>query len=118
MSIKPEFVNRIMTRQKEYEFRRKVCKKEINKIYIYSTAPVQKVVGEAEVEDILICTPSQLWAITKDKAGIDKPFFDRYFENREEAVAYKLSNIVQYELPKSLVEFGIKSAPQSYQYID
>ena len=117
MSIKPEFVARILSGQKEYEYRKTICKKTVDKIYIYSTVPVQKVVAEAEVEEILIESPTKLWELTHRESGIDKAFFDKYFENKEEAVAYKLTNVKEYERPKQLHELGVKTAPQSYQYV-
>lgn len=118
MSIKPKYVKSILSGEKVFEFRKKACKKTIDRIYIYSTVPVQKVVGEAKVESILIKSPAELWKLTHAGAGIDKDFFDKYFENRKEAVAYKLSNVKKYNKPITLSEFGIKAAPQSYQYID
>lgn len=118
MSIRPEFVRQIMTGKKKYEYRKRVCRNKIDRIYIYSTVPVRKIVGEAEIESVLVNTPEKLWEITKDAAGIDKEFYDSYFGDREEAVAYKLINIKSYENPKTLKDFGISVAPQSYQYID
>ena len=47
LSIKPEYVEKILKGEKRYEFRRKLCQKEVDKIYIYETSPVKKVVGEA-----------------------------------------------------------------------
>lgn len=117
MSIKPEYVQRILAGKKEYEFRKRVCRKNIDKIYIYSTNPVQKVVGEAEVESILVASPEEIWRRTKEKAGIDKHFFDRYYKGKEAAVAYKLINVIKYEKPRTLDELGVKTAPQSYQYV-
>lgn len=118
MSIKPEYVHRILSGRKIYEYRKKACKKAVNRIYIYSTVPVQKVVGEAEIESIIVDTPDKLWKLTHKGAGIDKVFFDSYYENREIAVAYKLINVKKYKEPKTLSELGIKTAPQSYQYIE
>lgn len=117
MSIKPEFVASILSGKKEYEYRKTVCKRAIDKIYIYSTIPVQKVVAEADVEAILVESPSRLWELTHQESGIDKDFFDKYFENRKEAVAYKLTNVKEYSKPKQLQDLGVKTAPQSYQYV-
>lgn len=117
MSIKPEFVQGILSGKKVYEFRKRACKRTVDKIYIYSTVPVQKVVGEAEVETVLLKSPEELWRITQAGAGIDKGFFDQYYQDREEAVAYKLTNVIEYDKPKSLMDLGVKVAPQSYQYI-
>ncbi len=118
LSIKPEHVENILNGKKIYEFRKIVCKEEINKIIIYSTTPVMLVVGEALVEEIIIDKPNVVWNITKKRAGIDKKFFDEYYKDRERAVAYKLSCIIEYEVPKKLDDFGIKNAPQSFVYID
>ena len=76
-----------------------------------------RVVGEAEVEDILIDNPEIIWKKTEKKSGIDKKFFDRYYENREQAVAYKLKNVIKYREPKELKDYGINSAPQSFRYV-
>lgn len=51
-------------------------------------------------------------------SGIDKAFFDKYYIDREQAVAYKLRNVVKYEEPRKLKDYGISSAPQSFQYIE
>ena len=75
------------------------------------------VTGEAEIEDILVDTPEIIWERTKEKAGIDKRFFDRYYAGRNQAVAYKLKNITEYEMPKELKDYGISRAPQSFQYV-
>lgn len=117
LSINPSHVENIMNGIKIYEFRKKACKRHVDKIIIYSTTPVMKVVGEADVDEVLIDKPSEIWKITRKKSGIDKTFFDDYFEDRDQAVAYKLKNITKYSEPKELIELGIKNAPQSFQYI-
>ena len=118
LSINPVHVKKIMNGKKSYEFRKKACKKPVDKILIYSTTPVMKVVGEAEVEDILIDQPENIWKKTRQKSGIDKAFFDQYYRDREQAVAYKLKNVVEYKMPRDLREYGIKNAPQSFQYVE
>lgn len=100
-----------MNSEKEY------VKKPVDRILIYSTSPVMKVMGEAEIEDILVDTPEIIWERTKEKAGIDKRFFDRYYAGRNQAVAYKLKNITEYKMPKELKDYGISRAPQSFQYV-
>ena len=48
LSINPEHVENIMNGNKLYEFRKKACKRHVDKIIIYSTTPVMMVVGEAD----------------------------------------------------------------------
>lgn len=118
LSINPSHVENILKGTKKYEFRKKACKRHVDKILIYSTTPIMKVVGEAEVEDILIDEPEVIWKKTEKKSGIDKNFFDKYYENREQAVAYKLKNVIAYQEPRELKEYGVACAPQSFQYIE
>lgn len=117
LSINPEHVENIFNGTKEYEFRKVKCKQPVEKIIIYSTAPVMQVVGEAKVESVLEDTPDIVWKRTKKKAGINESFFQRYYEGKEKAFAYKLSNVVRYECPKDLSFYGVKAAPQSFIYI-
>ena len=106
-----------MNGSKQYEFRKRICRRKVDKILIYSTKPIMKVVGEAEVEDILIDEPEKIWEKTKKKSGIDKNFFDEYYLGKSFAVAFKLKNVIKYNNPKELSEYGILNAPQSFQYL-
>lgn len=74
LSINPNHVENIMNGTKRYEFRKRACKRHVDKILIYSTTPVMKVVGEAEVEDVLIDKPQIIWKKTQKKSGIEKLF--------------------------------------------
>lgn len=118
LSINPEHVKNIMNGTKTYEYRKKACKKHVDRMLIYSTNPIMKVVGEAQIEEILIDTPEKIWTKTESNSGIDKSFFDQYYKNREQAVAYKLKNVIQYMKPKELKEYGINTAPQSFRYVE
>lgn len=117
LSIHPEFVDKIMTGEKKYEFRKVKTKKKPDKIIIYSTSPIGKVIGEAEVEDVLINDPKHIWEETKEFSGINKKFYIEYFKNKDVAIAYKLKNIVEYTEPQNIEDFGLKTAPQSFVYL-
>ncbi len=117
LSINPEHVDSIISKKKTYEFRKTKCKQDIDKIVIYATAPISKVIGEVDVLEIIEDIPENVWDITGDYSGISKEFFEEYYRNREKAVAYKLGNIKKFKNPKLLKEFGINFAPQSFVYI-
>lgn len=117
LSINPEHVENIFDGKKKYEYRKTQCKRKVDKIIIYSTSPVMKVVGEAVVKEVLVAEPKEIWEKTKKQSGIDKKFYDKYYHNKALAVAYQLTNIVKYDKPKELVEYGIKAAPQSFVYV-
>lgn len=117
ISINPEHVKNILNGTKKYEYRTKAAKTDVKKIIIYETTPVKKVVAEVEIEDVLMMSPEDLWEETKNQSGITKSFFDSYFKNRKIAYAYRLGKVKVYEEPKSLIEFGLRCAPQSFVYI-
>lgn len=117
ISINPEHVNNIISGKKKYEYRRIAAKQDVSSLIIYETTPIKKIVAEAEVLDVLILPPEQLWQETKDSSGISKSFFDKYFNGREVAYAYKLGRVTVYQKPKRLVDFGVKTAPQSFVYV-
>ncbi|MCO7125158.1 ASCH domain-containing protein [Sporolactobacillus shoreicorticis] len=117
LSIHPSFVDKILSGEKRFEFRKVLAKKKPQRLVIYSTSPISSVVAEADIEDILVDTPDNLWDKTSNYAGVDKIFFNEYFKNRQQGIAYQLTNITQYENPKSLKDYGLQNAPQSFVYI-
>lgn len=117
ISIKPQFVEKILDGTKKYEFRTKAAKEDIDCLIIYSTFPTKKVVAEAEIVEVLEMTPDELWEETKKFAGIDEATFYSYFRNRDVAFAYKLGDIKEFSIPRDLKHYGIEYAPQSFVYI-
>ena len=119
MPINPEYVDEILSGNKKYEYRKTKARREnIDKIIIYSTYPIMRVVAEVDVIGILEDSPEKLWEQTKKYSGITKDFYSEYYKNRENAVAYKLGNIKKYKNPKKLSDIGINYIPQSFVYLD
>lgn len=117
LPIKSVYVDKILSGEKKYEYRKKLCKKRINKIYLYKTAPEKAIVGEAEVLDFLVLNKEQLWEETKEKSGISKEYFDNYFKNSKMACAYALGKVVPYDKKIKLKNIGINYTIQSYVYV-
>lgn len=118
LSIKPEFAEKILIGEKRYEFRRKLCRKDIDKIYIYETSPVKKVVGEVSVIGKMQGDKDAVWSRTKASAGVSREGYERYFDGMETAAAYCLGDVMRYETAKDIKDFGISKPPQSFVYID
>lgn len=118
ISINPQYVEKIISEEKKFEYRTKAAKQDINKIIIYETKPIKKIVAEVEILDVVIASPEELWNQTKEYSGITKNFFDEYFKGKTIAYAYKLGKVKVYERPKSLLDFGLKMAPQSFAYVE
>lgn len=118
LSIKPEYTNRILEGSKKFEFRRSVAKRKVDRILIYSTAPEMKVVAMVEVIGVMKDSPKRLWEKTRTHAGISRPKFMDYYANRSVAYAYQLGELRKFDTPKTLAEYGISAAPQSFVYIE
>lgn len=119
MPINPEYVDEILSGNKKYEYRKiKAKRKNIDKMVIYSTSPIMRVVAEVDVEGIIETSPEKLWEQTKEYSGITKDFYSKYYKNKENAIAYKLGNIKVYDKPKKLCDIGINYVPQSFIYLD
>ncbi|TLU75377.1 ASCH domain-containing protein [Mannheimia varigena] len=119
LSIKPEFVEKIISGEKKFEFRKTLPKRvDVTTVVVYSTMPVGKVVGEFKVKDTHSYEPESLWEKTKDFSGITKHFFDEYFSTKSLAHAFEIDSFELYQEPKHISEV-IRSGtpPQSYCYL-
>lgn len=117
LSIKPEYVEKILQGEKKFEYRKQLAKEDVSYIYVYSTAPSMKVVASVHIEGHLSDSPTALWEKTKAAAGISRAKFRDYFRGCKTAYAYKLGKVEVFESPKNLSDFGVAVAPQSFVYI-
>ena len=117
MSIKPEYVDKIFSGEKKYEYRKRLCKEKIDTIIVYSSFPIQKVVGELKIKQVLYDKKTIIWNKTNRYGGITKTKYDKYYENCDYAVAYEIEKAILYDKQKELKNFNVRMAPQSYVYI-
>ena len=121
LSIKPKFAAQILKGDKIYEFRKSKFnpKKKVNKVYIYSSGPVKKIVGSFRIGEILESTPADLWEKCNEFGGIEKPDFFKYYEQKKIGYAFKIKDLEVFETPidprKIFVNF---KPPQSYLYLN
>ena len=120
LSIKPEFVDKILSGEKLFEFRKNLFKnKNVDTVVIYSTMPIGKVVGEFTILSIIQDKPENIWRKTKKFSGISKHLFDKYYSERDKAIAIEIGGIRQYNPPLTLQDLGKNIVPpQSYRYLD
>ena len=119
LSIKPEFVKKIFSGEKKYEFRKTVFKDaSVKKVVIYACKPVSKIVGEFSIDTIIEDDPKILWKRTHDYSGINETIFKEYFKGKEKGYAIKVKKCEDYSQPFSLEKLGIKCAPQSFMYLN
>jgi len=117
LSINPEHVENILNGTKLFEFRKIRCKTNVDKIVIYVTRPIMRIVAEVDVENVIEGNLNEVWRQTKDFSGIKRSFYNKYFSGKKKAIAYKLRNVKKYKKQKSLSHYGLRNAPQSFVYL-
>lgn len=120
ISIKPCFCDSIFKGLKLCEYRKRVFKSsDVDKVYIYTSKPISKIVGYFTVKRIIDDTPSNVWNQTHEHGGITKKQFFDYFKGHSVAYAIEIGEVVKLDTPidpKSIIK-GF-TAPQNFMYVD
>lgn len=120
LPIKPKFVKEIISGQKKYEFRKITfkSKRKIDRVYIYSSSPEQKIVGSFKLGKIIEDTPKALWENFKEFAGIDERDFFNYFGDHEKGFAIEIKDLEVFEEPiDPYEELDSFIPPQNFYYL-
>ena len=120
ISIKPKYVDKILRGEKKFEFRKAVFKtKQVRRVFIYASAPVQCIVASFELGGIISGTPEKVWEDCKEFAGIVEDAYFDYFNKRERAYSIKIKNLQIFQEPirPSKLMPGF-TPPQSYMYVN
>lgn len=120
LSIKPKYVKSILEGEKKYEFRKAIFRnRSINRVFIYSSAPVKRIVALFEISRILEDHPAVLWDQVRDYAGINDTEFFSYFAGRERGYAIGIGKLREFDTPLDpWEEIPGFVPPQSYCYVD
>ena len=119
LSIKPCFCASIFKGLKLYEYRKKVFKhSDVDKVYVYASKPISKIVGYFTIKRIISDTPSMIWSQTHEHGGITKKQFHEYFQGHSVAHAIEIDEVVKINPinPKEVIK-GF-TAPQNYCYLE
>jgi len=120
LSIKPKYVKSILEGEKRYEFRKAIFRNpSVSRIFIYSSAPVKRIVALFEISTILNDHPAALWDRVRDHAGIDDEEFFSYFAGRSHGYAIGIRDLQEFAEPINPYETTPGFVPpQSYCYVD
>jgi predicted transcriptional regulator len=118
LSIKPHFAEKIFDGSKKFEFRRTIFRNpNVKQVIVYASAPISKIVGEFEIDEILHNEIGSLWGSTKYFSGISEDYFFNYFEGKDYGFALKIKRAKKYKNYYSIKErFGLLP-PQSFAYV-
>ena len=120
LSIRPTFCKMILSGQKVYEYRKRIfTRSDVDKVYVYATKPICKIVGFFTIDEVIEDTKTNIWAKTHIGGGISKEYFDAYFLNSDTAYAIKIGQVVKLDtpiVPKEVIKDF--HAPQNFMYAD
>jgi len=129
LSIRPKYADLIYNGSKKYELRKRLYPTQVSntgvpltkgRIYLYESLPVQKITGFIVVDNFLWnMGPLRLWKHVRDKAGITKEEFDKYFAWSKEQCAWHIKWYHKFKQPVTPEEIfrNTWTVPQSYVYI-
>lgn len=122
LSIKPEFGNKILDGEKQYEFRKTVFSEPsaVEKVILYASSPVQRIIGYFSFCDIIEDSPEELWRRFSGQSGIEsRERFMEYFQGNRSGYAIEIEDAVPLRSPinprEHLEEFR---APMSFSYVN
>ena len=123
VSIRPNYASQILNGQKTVELRRKFPSTSATGALalIYSSSPVQAIVGYATISDVVELSIGQIWRQYGKSACIDRVDFFHYFEGLNRGFVILLSNVRALQKQLSVAhlskEYGFVP-PQSFRYLD
>lgn len=119
LPIKPLYAERILSGIKKVEYRKQnISHKGVCQILIYVSYPVCRVVGEFKISGVLCDTPDRLWDKTAHVGGISKADYFAYFLGSSKAYAFQVQDVVIFERPRNIADYGLRHAPQNFVYVE
>jgi predicted transcriptional regulator len=123
VSIRPIYATKILNGLKTVELRRRFPRATTcgAMAMIYSSSPVQAIVGFARIKEVLHLPVSGIWRDYGAAACIARDQFDEYFSGRNHGFAILLDDVRALRRQVKVVDmkknFGIVP-PQSFRYLD
>ncbi|MGH1599879.1 hypothetical protein [Campylobacter majalis] len=100
-------------------YRNHKFKNDFEKIYFYEPLPAGKIVGEADIDTIIISDKDSIWEDTAENFVISKASFFEFLKDKSNATAVKIKNAKRYEKSREISEFGKNLIPpQRFLYLD
>jgi predicted transcriptional regulator len=119
LSIKPKYAKAIISGIKKVEFRKKIFKRLVDKVYIYSSSPTKKLIGYFTFSEIIEESPTELWARFQTVGAIDKNDFFNYYKDNQKGFAIVIDKVEEFKKGIDPIDFFENfCAPQSYIYIE
>lgn len=117
-SIKPVYSEQIINGSKTFELRKRIPANTLDYILIYSSTPISKVVGFAEIKGVYKNNLDETWKQVSKYAGITKIEYLKYFKGYNSAYSIELGVVKKFLRPFKVTELNPNYVPpQSFRYI-
>jgi predicted transcriptional regulator len=118
MSVYPRFAEAIMDGRKTVEFRKRALADDVTVVWVYATAPIQRIIGYFEVDTMLTAEPADLWREFAEVGCIDRRDFDRYYAGSTTGAGITIRKAVRLDVPALIADLLPSGVPpQSYAYV-
>lgn len=120
ISIRPFFVEKILSGEKKLEFRRSWAAEPVDVLVIYSSAPTQRIVATVNIVGVTEGSPTALWELAKEKGGgVTRQLIYDYFVGKKSGFAIEIADVLEFELPVDPKKvFKDFLPPQSFRYLE
>lgn len=120
ISIRPQYVEQIVSGEKNVEFRRVWPVRPIRTMVVYSTTPSQCLAAIVEIAEVVRASKSALWHVASiNGGGITKRSLLEYLQGKDVGVALRLGKRIV--LPEGIAAKDVLGssfrAPQSFRYL-
>lgn len=119
LSIKPKYADLILAGTKTVELRRSWPSNDVGVMVIYSSSPVQRLVGIAMITEVRECDFASLWSIAQAHGGgVTHEELKEYIDDKKHSYGVILGRVSRAEVlvdPKDL--FADFTPPQGFLYL-
>ena len=120
ISIHPEHVAKILSGEKNFEFRRTWSRRDVRTLVVYSTAPEKRLAAVVEVVDVIRGPKTHLWSMTsRSGPGLTRKTLFDYLAGADEGVALALGrrlSLGEDATPQTVFRSAFH-APQSFRFL-
>jgi len=119
LSIKPKYAQAIMSGKKQVEFRKKIFKRNVDKVFVYSSSPEKRIVGFFTIKGVVEDTPQILWQKFREIGSIKEEDFFNYYSGTDLGYSILIETFKKFKMGIDPADFFENfCAPQSYIYLE
>lgn len=120
ISVHPVHVQKIMSGEKNLEFRRVWPTRAIETLVVYATHPEQRLAAIVQIAGVVRASKTALWQLASvERGGITRRALFEYFEGKDFGVAIRLGERLDLGsgmFPKNVFGASFRP-PQSFRYL-